>query len=419
MLGYFFLVILVIAKYLFFSIILFSLADMVLLYRRSTGIEARRKVPEKLSNGDMNSITIEAANRYGFPVRLKIIDELPFRFQERGFSLSAGVPAGTQTVLRYTVRPVERGEYRFGALNVFTESPLGLVIRRYRFGRDEMVPVYPSIEQMKKYDIFAISNRLSEVGIKKMRRAETAIEFDRIREYVSGDDYRKINWKASARKTRLMVNQYRDERSQHIYSIIDMGRGMKMPFNGMTLLDYAVNTALVISNIAIRREDKAGLITFSNTIETVLGADKKYSHIFKILEALYNSTTGFLEPDYEQVYSLISRKVTRRSLIILYTNFETLESLRRNIPYLTMISRRHVLVIIFFENTELREYINKPAQTIEKIYTKTIAEKFEFEKRQIVKELDRYGIHSILTSPENLTVKTINKYLELKARGAI
>ncbi len=393
-------------------------ADAAMLFRMA-GIAAIRTAPEKLSNGDENRISLRVENGYAFPADIEIIDELPFQFQKRDFSIKASVPSGAARDLSYTIRPVERGEYRFGALNVFASSPLRLVIRRYRFSREVMVPVYPSIIQMKKYDLFAVSNRLVEAGIKKMRRAGASMEFDQIRRYISGDDYRKINWKATARKSELMVNQFRDERSQNVYSVIDTGRAMKMPFEGMTLLDYSVNASLVISNVAIRREDRAGMITFSNAVDVVLPASRAHAQIFRILELLYRVGTGFLESNYELLYAEISRKVSQRSLLLLYTNFETLSSLRRNLPYLSMLARRHAVVVIIFANTELDSLLNTPAGSIEEIYIKTIAEKFAFEKKQIVKELDRHGIYSILTSPEHLTVNTINMYLELKSRGLL
>ena len=139
----------------------------------------------------------------------------------------------------------------------------------------------------------------------------------------------------------------------------------------------------------------------------------------KILEVLYNQKTNFLESNYELLYANIRQRITNRSLLLLYTNFETLSSLQRDLPYFRKIARDHLLVVVFFENTELRALLDAPASTTEEIYLKTIAEKFAFEKRQIVKELQRYGIHSILTTPSGLTVNTINKYLELKARRLI
>jgi len=324
-----------------------------------------------------------------------------------------------QKNIQYELRPVERGEYHFGKLNIFCASPLGLLQKRYQFSENKMVAVYPSFIQMRQYELMAISNRLKEFGLKKIRRIGHSMEFEQIRNYNIGDDYRTLNWKATARKGELMVNQFQDEKSQQIYSLIDKGRVMKMPFEEMTLLDYAINASLVISNIAIKKGDKSGLLTFSKTVEQHLPAYKRGSQMRKLQEMLYQQTTDFLESDYERLYAHVRRTITQRSLLLLFTNFETLSGLNRQIDYLRQLNKRHLLVVIFFENTELKQLIEGKATEAKAIYQKTIAEKLAFEKRQIVKELQRHGIQSILTAPQNLTINTINKYLELKARGFI
>lgn len=395
------------------------LADVLLLYRVGNGIAARREATEKLSNGDDNPIEIYVENFYGFSAHTVVIDELPFQFQIRDFSTALVLPSGTTQAFCYAVHPVQRGEYHFGALNVYASSPIGLIARRYRFEQDRMMAVYPSFLQMRAFELYAISNRLTDYGIKKIRRIGHTMEFDQIRTYVAGDDVRTINWKATARSAALMVNQFQDERSQQVYSLIDMGRLMKMPFEGMTLLDYAINASLVISNIAIRKQDKAGIVTFAEKISSVLPADKRGGHMQKILEVLYNQQTHFLESSYDVLAATVARKIAQRSLLLLFTNFETLSSLERQLPYLRTLSRKHLLVVLFFENTELRQVLDTPAQTTEDITIKTIAEKFAYEKRLIVKELEKHGIHAILTAPKDLTVNTINKYLELKARGLV
>jgi uncharacterized protein (DUF58 family) len=138
-----------------------------------------------------------------------------------------------------------------------------------------------------------------------------------------------------------------------------------------------------------------------------------------ILDVLYKQKTRYLESDFEQLYTAIRRKITQRSLLVLFTNFETLTSMKRHLPYLRKIASHHLLLVVFFQNTELKSVINTPAENVEDVYTKTVAEKFAFEKRLITKELLQYGIISILTTPQDLTVNTINKYLELKSRQVI
>lgn len=396
-----------------------SISDAVLLFKKNTVISAKRLHSEKLSNGDDNIITIVLINYYPFRINFEIIDEIPHQFQIRDFSIKGYLGPQQKKDVSYNIKPVQRGEYNFGRCNVFCASPLGLIHRRVSVDLRETVPVYPSIVQMREYDIFAVSNRLTEAGAKKIRRPGASMEFDQIRTYIQGDDIRKINWKATARKQELMVNQFRDERSQHIYSVIDMGRVMKMAFEGITLLNYAINTSLIISNIALRKEDRAGIITFKKKFDRIVPAERGNNQIFTILETLYSLDTDFAESNYEDLTSGIFLKLKQRGLILLYTNFETVTSMKRNLKYLKMIAKRHMLVVIFFQNLEIQSVVNTGAKNLKEIYIHTIAEKFIYEKRQIVKELERNGIHAILTSPKKLTVDTINKYLELKTRGRI
>ncbi len=392
--------------------------DAILVFSKK-GITAERTVAERFSIGDNNKVIIHINNKYGFPIHTSIIDELPVQFQERKWIRKATIGRNDQFQLVYSLLPASRGEYIFNDIIVFAHAPLQLVKRRFLFPARQVVKVYPSYLQMRRYQLLAVSNRLQEAGVKKIRKIGHSMEFEQIKEYVPGDDYRTINWKATARKDGLMVNNYTDERSQQIYCLINKGRVMKMPFNGMTLLDYAINAALVLSNVALGRQDKAGIITFEKNLESFLQADKKPAQMNMILESLYRQKTDFLESDFEKLFSVIRNRVTNRSLLVLFTNFESLESLQREMTALKKIAKYHLLLIVFFENTELKSLLEAKSVTLEDIYIKTIAEKFAYEKRLMVKELQKNGIPSILTTPENLTVNTINKYLELKTRMSI
>jgi uncharacterized protein (DUF58 family) len=406
-------------KLLFFVLLATLLFDILLLYRNKTGVQAERVLPEKLSNGDENGIEIKLVNRFQFRVSLKIIDELPIQWQRRDFKIESVLKPSQEKKFTYQVRPTERGEYHFGNLYVFVSTLLGLVSRRQKFSTEAMVPNYPSFLQLKKYAFIAFSNRLKFFGLKKIRRIGHTMEFEQIKEYVSGDDMRNINWKATAKKSDLMVNQFQDEKSQPVYSIIDKGRVMKMPFNQLSLLDYAINATLVISNIVLKKQDKAGMFTFSRKVEDRVVAQRKSAQMHVILETLYNITTDFSESDFSRLYVDVKRHIRQRSLLLLYTNFETLDALHRQLSYLQAINKNHLLVVVFFENTELIEFSHQKANSTQEIFEKTIAEKFIYEKKLIVNELHKYGIQTILTAPENLTVNTINKYLEIKARGLL
>lgn len=390
--------------------------DTLLIYSIKNGVKAERWLPDRFSMGDDNKVILLFQNHYHFPANISVIDELPAQFQERKWLRKLRMETKGKSMLEYKLRPVTRGEYVFHDINVYVQAPLGLVKRRYIFPAQHTVKAYPSFVQMRRYQLLAVSNRLQEAGVKKIRRIGHSLEFEQIKDYVRGDDYRTINWKATARKGNLMVNSFTDERSQQVYCLINKGRVMKMPFDNLTLLDHAINASLVLSNVALIRQDKAGLITFEKEIDTFLPADKKPTQMNLILESLYRQQTTFLEPDFEKLFSVIRNRITNRSLLILFTNFESLESLNRALPAFKRMAHYHLLLLVFFENSELKSITSKQATTLEGIYIKTIAEKFAYEKRQMVKELHKNGIMSILTTPANLTVNTINRYLELKTR---
>jgi uncharacterized protein (DUF58 family) len=392
---------------------------MLIVFMGKDKIVGQRLLPDKFSNGDKNEVEINIISAYPFAIYLTIIDEVPIQFQERNFKLHLNITPKKEEHIAYTLKPTERGEYHFGNLNIYASSKIGLVAKRFRFDADAMVPTYPSFKQLRKFELLNINHNLQDYGVKKIRRIGHTMEFEQIKDYVIGDDLRTINWKATAKKNSLMVNQFQDEKSQPIYSIIDKGRVMKMPFEGLSLLDYAINATLVISSIALKKHDKAGMLSFSKKVENMVVAQRRSSQMRLILESLYNVKTDYFESDFSRLYANIKRHITQRSLILLYTNFETLDSLNRQLPYLKAIAKNHLIVVIFFKNTELNSIVNEKAATIQQVYDKVIAEKFAFEKRLIVQELKKYGIYSILTTPENLTIDTINKYLEIKSRGLL
>ncbi len=405
---------------MFLSLVIgYLFIDVLILFSGSEKIEAERIVKEQLNLGDYNQVKIRLKNNNSVPIRFKIIDELPYQFQIRDFAKFLTLSPDEEQVLTYNLRPVKRGEYLFGSLNVFAGSFLRMVQRRVCFSQDFSAKVYPSVRLMREYELKVFTNSNLNQGLKKVRQIGNAQEFEQIKSYVQGDDFRKINWRATSRKGELMVNQFQDERSQTIYSIIDKSRTMKMPFDNMTLLDHSINSALVISNIALRKDDKVGLMTFSDKLGVHVKADKLGGQLRKLLENLYRQKTRYNDANFEMLYYGVRQNIKGRSLLFLYSNFESMYAMERAMPMLRKISKLHLLVVIFFENTGLVKKSNRNAESIEEIYLQTIAQKSVIEKQTIAAELKKYGINTILTTPEKLNVDTINKYLELKSRGLI
>ncbi len=415
--GFFAPIFFEVSKVLLFMLVILTIIDVLLLYQTKKGIEIERYLPERLSNGDENKVSLFIKNNYPFVAHLSLIEELPFQFQKRDFIFNQVIPKKDDKTIHYNLTPKERGSYLFGHINVYANSALQLATKKYVLGAEKELKCYPSFLRLKEFDIQNFNSANSSYGTKKVRRVGNSLEFEQIKEYVSGDDIRTLNWKATAKRNQLMVNQYVEEKSQSVYAIIDKGRAMQMTFEGLSLLDYAINATLAISNIILRKQDKAGMLSFSTKLEDWVVAERRSSQMSLISEALHNIKTNFEEPDFSTLYSVVKRKITHRSLLILFTNFETIDGLNRQLPYLRALAKNHLVLVVFFKNTELDTMIDNNSETIQGVYDSIIAEKFMYEKKRIVNELKKYGIQSVLTKPEDLTGASINKYLELKSRG--
>lgn len=408
----------IIATILFWIWIGLCLWDLIILHLPRHQINIVRVYPDKLSNGDENPFKIKLVSSFPMQVKGRILEEIPIALQMRNNEFEINLPTRKEIEIVYVLSPKKRGVYAFGKCNVLVRH-LGLFERKFVLEEELEIPCYPSFIQMRKYQLLATTDRLVEMGIKRIRRIGSTMEFDYIREYVKGDEYKHMNWKASAKYKRLMVNQYQEEKSQPIYSIIDVGRVMRMPFHEMTLLDYAINASLVLSNAAILKQDRAGMLTFGKKCDNHIVPEKNNKQMKLISEKLYGITTNFEESEFGNLYAFMRRNVNKRSLVFLYTNFETMDALNRQLPYLRMMAKSHILVVVVFKNTELLDMAKDDARNAVDIYNKIIAEKFVYEKNLIIQELNRNGLQTIYTAPEDLSIKSINKYLEIKARGLI
>lgn len=408
-----------IAKTALVLFIVIALVDVALIFNANVSFQCERMLPAIMSLGNKNETGLKIKNLSRSPLNVVLVDELPYQFQVRANHEMFRLDAGKEKKIVTPLRPVSRGEYKFGKVRLFVTSDLSIVERRISFDVEQMVPVYPSIIDVKKYELRTSARLTNYFGVKRIRRIGQSYEFEQISEYQRGDNYQSINWKATSKTRRIMVNKYTDEKSQPIYSLIDKSRYMKMPFHEMSLLDYAINASLIITNSVLKKDDKAGLLTFSDKVESFVKADKRRNQMSRILEMLYREGETKKEANYERMYSYIRKSITNRSLIFLFANFDTIYALERVLPVLRKINKHHLLVVIVFENTELEDFYESPAQDVGDIYDHTIAQKIAFEKRQVIYQLRHHAIQVIYTKPEDLSLNTLNKYLELKSRGMI
>ena len=402
------------------SLIGVTFIDIFLVFSSKKPLNFERKVNERLNLGDSNKVELHVTNMTNQPISFRLYEGFPIEMQERKhFFSTLGLKSGSNKVFSYTINPKKRGDVIFNSAFFIVSSLFHLVMRRYEVSSNQVVRVYPSVLQLKKYELLVFHQQKIHTGIKRIRRLGNNSEFEQIKDYVQGDEIKTINWKATSRTTSLMVNKYQEEKSQSVYCFIDKSRSMQMEFDGLSLLDYAINSVLVLSNIMLRNGDKTGLITFSDKMGTQLSAEKDKSQMRFIMEALYNQKTEFKEPNYEYLYQTVRRTIKTRSLIVLFTNFETEAALNRALPILRKINQRHVLVTVLFQNNDIETLALQKPETMREVYQSIVAEQMNDLKSKIAFQLKQNGIQTVLTSPENLSLQTINKYLELKAKGSI
>lgn len=394
------------------TVMILIIRDIFLLFILGSPVEFTRKVPKRLSHGDPNPIAVSFQNRSAQQLRVKLVENLPYQLQifdfEKNYRLSPGEVLNTT----YSIIPVLRGEYTWGsAVLLILPRYGGLLARKEEFYQEQNATCYPSFLQFSDLQLRTPAENAAQNDV---RRIGQSLEFEQIKEYAPGDDYRHMNWKATARRGQLMLNRYQDERSQDIYCAIDMGRTMKMPFHGRTLLDYAINAALALTKTVIATHDKAGVLAFAHQKSEFLPPAKDWRQFGKINEFLYKLETGFLESDFEYLYKFIRANIRRRSLVILFTNFDSENALKRNFRYIKDIARHHLLVVVFFEDSQARELAETEAPDTAAIYERAVSFDKVHKSRLMARELRKAGIRTVLCPPEKLGVQVINEYLGIK-----
>lgn len=403
----------------FFGLGLLLLVDLLFLFVVVKPVKYVKHYQEKLSLGDQNPIKISLTNVGKARIWVTVYEGFPMDMQARNTYYDASLNPLESVEITYDYIPKKRGVYTFTDTYIFTKSIFGLLARRTIYPHQAPVHVYPSILQMKRFEQMLFQQNKLQTGIRRVRKIGMSREFEQIRTYVPGDEIKSINWKATSRKNELMVNQYQEEKSQNVYCIIDKGRIMQMESLGLTMLDYAINSTLVLSNICLHKSDKIGLFTFSDKLGTTLPASNKRNQLKKILDQLYAQKTTFQDSNFELLQQHISDKVRTRSLLLLFTNFENLFTLQRSLPYLLQLKKRNLLVVVLFRNEELEQFSSLKPDNQRRFYQGVLASKMIIEKEKMAKQLNAMGIQTILTKPEELSTAVINKYLSLKAKGLL
>lgn len=412
-LGWLWSPLLLLGKLLLLTVAAAAVAEAVVL-RAVVNVSAVRKCADRFSNGDDNRVSIMLENKCRMPLSVTVIDEAPIEMQRRDICMKKLLTGFEKATVSYMLRPVARGEYEFGCVRVFASFMLRLVERRYSSQIGQKICVYPSYLMMRQWKLLAFAQNDMQHGIHRVRQAGNNSDFDHIKKYAGGDEYRSINWKATARRAQLMVNVYSEERSQHVYCIIEKGRMMQQSSAGMTFLDYAVNASLALSYVVMQHNDKAGVVTFAGNVDAFIPAERRQSQMHTLNETLYNEHTDFVEADYQALAVTLSRNIRRRSLLVLFCNFATMNAMRRQLPYLRSMALRNRLLVVFFRDEDIEALARKTPEMMEEYFQTVQAAQNVRDRRLIAAELRQNGIESLLVRPESLTADVINKYVSMR-----
>jgi uncharacterized protein (DUF58 family) len=296
---------------------------------------------------------------------------------------------------------------------------LGTFTRQARYPAQAAVKVYPNVLDVRKYDLLARKGLLYELGLRQARIFGMGTEFERLREYNTDDEFRRINWKATARRGKPIAAEYETERSQYVLSVIDTGRLMRPPIGDLAKLDYVINTALLLTYVALLKGDHVGLLTFADDVSTYLAPRNKRGQFALMLEALYNVQFQPVEPDYARALGYLSLKNPRRSLVVVFTDLVTLDAARPLIAHMSRLAQRHLPLCVTISDPNIARYTGQATPTSDAAYQRAVAEMLRDERQVVLDTLNRHGVLTLDVPADKLTVSVINTYLELKARGKL
>ncbi|HEX5690195.1 MAG TPA: DUF58 domain-containing protein [Roseiflexaceae bacterium] len=386
---------------------------------RPNTLEIERINDTKLSLGAENAITLLLSNRSRRPLRFQLRDEYPYQFKSDAITMAGTIAPYDIYEARYHVRPLQRGDYRFGDINIRYPSVLGTFIRQARYAAEAPVKVYPNVLDVRKYDLLARKGLLFELGLRASRVFGVGTEFERLREYTTDDEFRRINWKATARRGKPIAAEYETERSQYIVSVIDTGRLMRPPIGDLAKLDYAINTALLLAYVATLKGDHVGMLTFADDVRTYLAPKRGKGQFYRMLEALYNVQFEPVEADYAKALSYLGVKHKRRSLVVLFTDLVTLDAAQPLIAHMARLAQRHLPLCVVISDPNITNLAGQSPRGSDAVYQRAVAEMLLDERKLVLDTMNRSGVLTLDVPADQLTVSVINKYLELKGRGAI
>jgi uncharacterized protein (DUF58 family) len=397
-------------------------------------VEISREMNSKFSLGVENVVTLKVVNRSRHRLKLRIKDDFPDEFLYETVLHDCHVSPMHHADISYRLTPLRRGIYQFVDIHLQCWGILGLIIRRRRVPAAAEIKVYPNLQAVRQYELLIKRGMLHQIGLKTSRQFGEGTEMERLREYSPDDDFRRIDWKATARQRKPIVREFETERSQDVVIMLDTGRLMASPIlletstlphseptpqKAMLKLDYAINTTLMTAYVSMLKGDKVGLIAFADRVHQYLAPKPGKKQFLTMLETIYALPVHSVEPDFGEAFKYLASKQRRRALIILFTDILDSDSAEGIAAYVSQLSKHHLVACVTLTDSGIVELAEQRTQDSKSVYHKAIAERLLQEKHATLEILRRRGVITIDVPAHQLTMAVVNKYLELKAKSRI
>lgn len=424
------------------AIAVLALVDARFVPVRST-LSWHREHESKLSLGAWNRVSLQLYNRSSRPAVFQLRDASPQLLLVRGAEMEGECAQGTSWQGSYQVFPVHRGDYSVGPLTVRYLGPLGLAWRQSSAVPQSPVKVYPNLLAVRRYEALMRRGRLQDIGLRRARKLGAGIEFERLRDYSPDDEFRRINWTATARRHTPVAVEYQTERSQNVMLLLDAGRLMstQVPYTGelddtplpgqsgpdgpiqvapaLTRLDHAINAALLLAYISVSYGDRAGLVGFSDRVVTFLKPAAGRRQFLALTEALYNLQPHRTESDYEQALAYLATHSPRRSLAVIFTDITHQAAATSLLGNIAHLARRHLPLVVTMRDPAVERLASDPVTDARAVYERAVARNLLDERDVVLSRLRQYGALTLDVPADQLTPSVINRYLEIKARGEL
>ncbi|HEY9427755.1 MAG TPA: DUF58 domain-containing protein [Gemmatimonadaceae bacterium] len=384
-------------------------------------LEITRELPAQVGLGDPVQGAYRVVSRAARPLRIQLFDRFPQALTAgEARSVQHTIPAAGEVALPFTITGHDRGSWPLGPVVVRVEGRLALVRRTIRSEQGDSVLVAPSMTGVRHLRLLAIQHRLRDAGVRNIRRRGEGTSFANLREYVTGDDPRHVDWKATARRRKLITRDYSVEQGQTVMIAVDSGRMMTQLSDGVPRFEYALSSAMLLADVAAQSRDNVGLLLFDDEVRAFVPASRAGQALERIRRALIPARASMAEPDYATAFRLLSERHRKRSLIVLFTDVVDPRASRSLIAHTARSAARHMLLVVALRNDQLMEAAVPDAHaSAADLFESAAAEELVAAREEALLRMRRAGVQVLDVSPAEMTPAVINRYLEIKARGSL